>query len=243
MARVSELLARDPSFPLADRARLWLGQACLDLGRLDDSLSWFAAVTGADDPTLRDRARVGQAAAHLARGDVDRAEHLDRQATASTDPAVRVAAETGLRRVRTARRRAHRAGWAALGLALLLGALLASARWTLGSWRSVARGLARPPVEVLYMAPVAALLALAAQTGERRIARAVTWLLGGALAVAWLSGAALVAVRARRPVGWRRAALHAVGAAAAALALLYLVLEREHLIDLVVATWRSGPEP
>ena len=82
-----------------------------------------------------------------------------------------------------------------------------------------------------------------ALTTHETIAPAVTTLSIGGLVLAGLSGAALDLLRAGgRPVR-RRALLHVALSTAAVVALLYIVLMRDGLLDLVIETVRFGPEP
>jgi hypothetical protein len=101
----------------------------------------------------------------------------------------------------------------------------------------------RPPLELLFLAPVAAVLVGVALTAHRMIAPAVLILSAGGLVLAGLSGAALDLLRARgRPLR-RRALLHAALCVAGVTALLYIALMRDDLLDLVIETVRFGPDP
>ena len=119
-----------------------------------------------------------------------------------------------------------------------LGASLAEAALRGGRRRPVLR----PPVEVLYLAPVAAVLVGVAFTAHQLIAPAVATIAVAGLVMAWLSGATLDTLRARaRPVR-RRAVLHVVVSLLGIAALAYVALTREGLLDMVIETVRFGPE-
>jgi hypothetical protein len=101
----------------------------------------------------------------------------------------------------------------------------------------------RPPLELLFLAPVAAVLVGVALTTHQTIAPAVLTLSAGGLVASGLSGATLDLLRAAgRPLG-RRAVLHATLSAVAVIALLYIALLRDDLLDMVIETVRFGPEP
>jgi hypothetical protein len=125
--------------------------------------------------------------------------------------------------------------FAAIAAALVV--LIGSLRHAAGSWRAAGAALRSPPTEAIYFAPVAIVMIIAAATGHQSIAPATAIVLAGGLAVTWLSGAGLA--RAREP--WRVAA-HALSAAAAVVAIVYIALHRTRLIDLIAETIRFGPE-
>ena len=129
--------------------------------------------------------------------------------------------------------------WTVVGCLLVLAAIAAVLlRRRAGSWRAAAQRLARPPVEVIYFAPIAAVIGVVAATGNPLVAKAVIWIFIGAAAIAWIAGATL---EAARPVGARHAAIHAVVVGAAVLAAAFLAIDHARLLDLVAETWRTGP--
>ncbi|HEY5925903.1 MAG TPA: hypothetical protein VIV11_29650, partial [Kofleriaceae bacterium] len=84
------------------------------------------------------------------------------------------------------------ASW--IGLALAISVLLASLAEAI--WRGGRRRPAlRPPIEVMFLAPVAAVIIFASFTAHRAIAPAVLRISLVGLALAWLSGAALDLLR------------------------------------------------
>lgn len=122
---------------------------------------------------------------------------------------------------------------------VLLGSLLQvlGFRVRRGDWRVL-----RPPIELAYMAPIAAVLYGAALTGHTSIAPAVAIISLGGLALAWLSGATLAEARARGLEHRARTVVHVGLGAVAALALAYLAIVGTGLLDLLLATIRLGPE-
>jgi hypothetical protein len=79
-----------------------------------------------------------------------------------------------------------------------------------------------------------------AATGNALVGSAVRWICIGGVIVTWLSGAVL-ATSPRAP-RWRLA-LHLAAVAVAAGAVLYLAVARGQLPDLLLETWKHGPEP
>jgi hypothetical protein len=126
---------------------------------------------------------------------------------------------------------------------LLLGEIaLLAGRLASGSWRAFGRALARPPLEALFVVPIAGVLAAVAATGNPLVARAVLVIaLAGAL-VTWISGAILERVRTQRRVTWQRATLHAGLAVLAVVSATYIAVDHGRTIDQIIETWRSGPE-
>ncbi|MCX5746452.1 MAG: hypothetical protein NT062_28580, partial [Proteobacteria bacterium] len=117
---------------------------------------------------------------------------------------------------------------AAIG-AFLAGSLVLAARR--------ARQRPRLPTELLFLAPVAAVLVGVSFTAHRLIAPAVLTISAGGLVLAALSGAILDLARSRG-----RIALHAVLSTIAIVALVYIALMRDNLFDMLLETIRFGPE-
>jgi hypothetical protein len=139
------------------------------------------------------------------------------------------------------RRRWYIAAWVAIAgaLAALTGSLAeAIARTPPGARRA----MLRPPIEVVFLAPVALVLAGVAFTAHRLIAPAVTAISAGGLALSWLSGAALEALDARGRARRVRSIAHVVLCVVGVAGLAYVALTRDDLIDVVLETVRFGPE-
>ena len=103
---------------------------------------------------------------------------------------------------------------------------------------AIGRALARPPIEVWYLAPVMLVLALIAQGGNPMVARAVRAIAIWGVAGAWLSG---VSLRLAAPLRARRVIAHVAAVLVAVAGIAVLVVDRDRLIDMLVETWRNGP--
>ncbi len=139
--------------------------------------------------------------------------------------------------------RAHRRRmlrWLALVVlgALSIGALVALRRAS-GSWHAVPRRLVRPPIEALFLVPIAGVLVIVAYTGNPLVARAVRTIALAGVAASWISGAIL---DGHPGPSRRRLLVQAALAALAVAAATYLAVDSGHLMTFVVETWRGGPE-
>ncbi|MGN6105409.1 MAG: hypothetical protein ACTHU0_09920 [Kofleriaceae bacterium] len=232
----------DAPWPGAPEAALWLAEWMRRSDRLAEAQRHYAEVAarwpGTPHAVVAIRGGAGNA---LAAGDWSLAEQLARQlpileaADGVLQEELLDAAARGRRRDRW-----YAISWLAIAgaLAILLGSLAeawlrpprARRRWP------------RPPFELLYIAPVAAVLVGVALTAHQSIAPAVLALTAGGLVFATISGAALDLLRHHgRPLR-RRAVAHVLVCLLATIALLYIVLMHDHLIDLVIETIRFGPE-
>jgi tetratricopeptide (TPR) repeat protein len=244
IARMERLVRDHPDFPEAPRAVFWLGSAYQQDGRAGDALARYRDVLARwPDGDWAVRAQKATGDVLLARGDFDGAQAAYRALRGRGDPTLELTADEALRRLAIERWRA-RATWASWALVALFAAgMIVVARHAAGSWRSAGRALARPPVEFWYLVPVALLFAFAAMTEHQGLGRAVEVILAGALVVTWLSGAALEAVRARRG---RVSLVRAVGQAAwsgtTILAICWIAVTRERLLDMLMETVRFGAE-
>lgn len=130
------------------------------------------------------------------------------------------------------RARLYIAAWIALVLAFagLAGSFVQASR-------RARRWSPRPPIEVIYGAPVALVIVIAGYTAHRAVGPAVLRISLGGLALAWLSGAALELAGGRL-----RAVLHVVACVLGVLAIGYIALTHDGLIDLLVETVRFGPD-
>jgi hypothetical protein len=135
------------------------------------------------------------------------------------------------------RARIYTASWVALVLAVA--ALVASAA------EAILRGGLRrpallPPVEVLFLGPIAVVVAIGTSLTAATIAPAVVRISLGGLALAWLSGATLDLLRTRGRAVRLRALVHVILCAAGVLAIAYVALTRDGLVDLLAETLKGG---
>ncbi|MDQ3336437.1 MAG: hypothetical protein M4D80_14815 [Myxococcota bacterium] len=128
--------------------------------------------------------------------------------------------------------------WLSLAILIVLGVVAAV---VLRHRRVPLRQIARPPVEVIYFVPIAAVVGAIASTGNPLVAKAVIGIFIGASLIAWVSGATLEAARQRAAIGVRHAVVHALVVGVAVLAAVYLAIDHARLLDLVAETWRTGP--
>jgi hypothetical protein len=231
------------AWPGAPRAALWLADWLRRKRRLAEAEARYTAVT-ARWPTLPEarEALRGAAGCALDAGDWSRAEAFAGR-LATGNPADRSVRDDLLAAAARGRRRArwYIAAWLAVtaGFAALLGSL---AEAILRSPPGTRRAALRPPVEAVFLAPVALVLIGVAFTAHRLIAPAVAMISIGGLAATWLSGAALEQLRTRGRPRRLRAAGHIAACLACVAALAYIALTRDGLIDALLETVRFGPE-
>ncbi len=132
----------------------------------------------------------------------------------------------------------YHASW--IGLAIALALLLASLVEAMlrGGWR---RPALQPPVEVLFLAPVAAVIVIGSTAAHYAVAPAVLRISITGVILTWLSGAILDLLRARNRAVRARAIVHAAACAIGVLAIGYLAITNYGLIDMLEETVRSGP--
>ncbi|HEU0031790.1 MAG TPA: hypothetical protein VFQ53_14230 [Kofleriaceae bacterium] len=238
---LAALVARESGYPRATIARLAIARGWEVEGEPARALDVLRiAVRSAPDA---DRGVAGLA---LARTAIRYGELAEARATLDALAARPGADLPAIGDVRAllakAERRAHAriAMWLVLAvIALAAGVVL---RRDAGSWRAVARRLARPPGEVVFLLPVGLVLVAVAQTGNPLIATALVAIVVSGIAVSWLSGALLDARRARAGrLSTRRTIAHAVLAIVTVGCATYLAVDRDRMIDLVVETWKHGP--
>jgi tetratricopeptide (TPR) repeat protein len=232
----------EAEWPGAADAALWLAEWLRRIRRLDEADARYATVVerwpGSPQAVLALR---GAAGAALEARRWDRAEELAARLP-DVEPADRIVRADVLDAAARGRRRAR---WYALawgiaiaGFVALAGSLAESALRGGRRWPKLA-----PPLEVVFLAPVAAVLVGVALTTHQLIAPAVLGLTAGGLGLAYLSGCTLDTLRARgRPVR-RRALAHGLIAAIAVAAIFYIVIMRDDLLDMVIETVRFGPDP
>ncbi|NVB77284.1 MAG: hypothetical protein HOV81_02720 [Kofleriaceae bacterium] len=135
------------------------------------------------------------------------------------------------------RARIYTASWIALVLAIV--ALVASLAEAMvrGGLR---RPALRPPIEVVFLGPIAAVVAVGTWVTASTIASAVVRISLGGIAFAWLSGIVLDLLRARGRAVRLRAIVHVVLCAVGVLAIGYIAITRDGLVDLFVETFKGG---
>lgn len=252
LAALAALVDQHPAYPRANGVRGAIARGWEQEGDRALALRWYraAAVAGVTEPGRRSHLELVRAL--LRADDLDAAEAeigllvRGEQGAGAGRAGATVVDGAGLAAVReqlaVARQRAwiRRGLWAAIGV-LLLVALL-TLRRELGSLAAAGRRLARPPIEVLFLAPLAAVLILVGYSGNPLVAHAVRDIALGGVVIAWISGVLFEAVRARHGrVPVRRALIQAGVALVAVAAMAYLALDRDRLLDLVDETWRGGP--
>lgn len=99
----------------------------------------------------------------------------------------------------------------------------------------------RPPIEVLFLAPLAVVVVAVAFVTQRTIAPAVARISGTGLVFAWISGITLDLLRARGRSVRGRAILHIVICAIGVLAVGYVAITRDGLVDMLSDTIKYGP--
>ena len=229
------------AWPGAPDAELWVAEWLRRHGDCKTAAARYTAVVERWPQSSQARlARRGGAGCALDIHAWDRAEELARALPGDSedDRDVRAGLLTAAARGRF-HERLYLAAW--LGLALAVLALLASlAEATLRGGRRWPA--ARPPIEVLFLAPVAAVIVAVSFTAHRAIAPAVLRISLIGLALAWLSGSALDLLRARsRPVRMRALA-HVAACAIGVVAIGYIAITRDGLLELLVETVRFGPD-
>ncbi len=124
-------------------------------------------------------------------------------------------------------------------LALAVAALLASLVEAMlrGGLR---RPALRPPVEAIFLAPIALVVGIGTWLSDSTIAPAVFRISLGGLALAWLSGTALDLLRERDRAVRMRAVVHVVLCALGVLAIGYISITRDGLVDLLAETIKGG---
>lgn len=245
IARLEELIAKEPGFALIDQALYLLGYARLRAGRPDAGAAF--AELRRREPASEWTARADQTEAEglLRRRRFDAARTIYLRLLQRGGPLWSLVGKEGLERCQLGRRR-QLGAYAAYGFLLLV--VLVHALGFLRAQRAKRPlpGLWPPPLEVLYYAPVAGFLiavSLRIKSGGGELSTPLLYIALGGVLIAWLSGAS-----AQRRAPQRRAAAIAavvfglLWRALAVLALTYAVLEGQDLLDLVLETARNGPD-
>ena len=231
------------AWPGAPRAALWLADWLRRSGRLAEAAVRYAAIASRWPAAPEARAALrGGAGCALDAHDWSLAEALAARLPAA-EPADRIVRDDLLAAAARGRRRARWYLAAQLAIAGALGALLGSlAEAILRSPPGTRRAALRPPIEIAYLAPVAAVLVGVAFTAHRLIAPAVATISAGGIALTWLSGATLEQLRSHGRPHRLRAAGHVLACLAGVAALAYIALTRDNLLDALIETVRFGPE-
>ncbi len=241
LRELEALVRAHPGYPRANAARLTIAKGWEQEGQAARAIAWLrdAASSGASEPGQASRLELVRTL--IRAGQLDEAGTTVRELDHAT-LVDRAALGEVARMLSRAQWRAwlRRALWVELGI-LLGGAAIALRRDT-GSWCRAARQLVRPPIEVVFLVPIALVLVVVAHTGNPLVARAVRSITVVGVVIAWLSGVLLEAARARHgKIRARRAIAQAVLAVLAVGSATYLAIDRGRMIDLVVETWRGGP--
>jgi hypothetical protein len=237
----ADSLAHD-AWPGAPDAELWLAEWLRGRGSYEAAQARYTdlARRWPGSPQAIEAARDAAGCALDAR-DWDRAERLARELPGGNpvEDAARAELLAAAKRGRS-RDLFATAAWLALALAaLVLLASLADAVLRGGRrWPSL-----RPPIEVMFLAPIAGVLAAVAFFTQRTIAPAVTRISLVGVSFAWLSGASLDLLRSRGRATRARSLVHVAACALGVLAIAYVTLVRDGLLDMLVETARNGPEP
>ena len=237
---VEALVIDHPTWPGRARALVWLATLHHRRGEWKQAARRYdEAAAAAKDPELQFEALLGAGTVAIRTGRFRDADARFSRLPYDGAPGRKRARDDAFKRLERAKLRAglYVASFVVLGV-LLLG-LLFSLRRSAGSWPAAGKALWRPPVEVIYMAPVAAIFVGASFTAHYAIAPAVVIVCCGGLCVTWLSGAGLRAAGNRVA---RLALVHAVVSFGAVLALSYIALHRNRLIDMLIETVRFGPD-
>ncbi|MFT3697603.1 MAG: hypothetical protein QM831_30950 [Kofleriaceae bacterium] len=225
LAELEALLAAHPGYPRAATAMLTIAHGWERDGAFDRASEWISRAAMAATPAEHEHVQAEVARFGIRAGDFDQAR--DAIGTLE-DPELRAALTHKLASAR--HRHALR-----VALWIVLAMMAIGVAWRVRK----ARGrMWLPPAEWVFLLPIAIVIAAVAMTGNPLVARAVRSILIVGLVVTWLSGVVLAVKRPTR-VGL---AFHVVCVAIAVLGASYLAIDRDRMIDLVVETWRSGPE-
>jgi len=240
LAALGVLLDRNRGYPRESAAALWLGDAWARIGAHGRALPWYERAEAAATSDLeRFRAGLARAGLWTVTGEHDRAERQLR-ALVPPDDLARLALADALEDLDTARAHARWGLVARVTLAACALVALLTLWRRAGSLRGAVRALWPPPLEVVYLVPVALVLGVVAESGNLLAARAAQLVLAGAVAITWLSGAGLELARRKGAIPARVIVLHAGVAALATIALVYSAVMHEQLIEVLIETWRRG---
>jgi TolA-binding protein len=229
VAAMEKLLREHPDFALADRALYWLGTRLVEQGRKAEGIERYLELERrfpSSEWSLR--AKKSRADLLLSRGHTGEATDLYQQLAGSHDAIARAGGNEGLAAVHSYRVRRGLVIGAAAWLLLFVGFHAATGR----------RRLRRAPTELLYYLPVAGLFTAAGATENASIGWATGGMAAGGAVITWITGAGTP----ERPVRWPERALRALALALAVLSLAFIAIQWAGLTDLVLETFRAGPE-
>ena len=242
LSRLKTLLELYPGSPQAPEAMYWIGHLHAQTGNAEEALAtWRELGEKFEDSEWSRKALGGQAELHLSREDFDEARAAFARLTRSEQPAYRRMGTDGLEEVDGARTRARvrTAAWFVVTLVFL--GLVVRARVLTKSVRQTFVLLRRPPTEVLFLLPLIVLLLLASATNNRLLGLATERILVVGFFATWLSGRVLDASRGtKHHRAW--AVAQAAAVALAVVSACYIAVARENLIEVIVETWRFGPD-
>jgi hypothetical protein len=232
IARMEKLLTAHRDFTLGDRALYWLGGALADQRRGADALARYQELERRfPSSEWAVRAKKSRGELLLRSGKLTDARALFEELARSGDPLARALAEEGLQITRSSIRRRALAWACGIYLALfLIGHVVLL-------WGK--RKQLKLPGEVLFYVPIAAIFSIAAATENRSIGWATFAIAVGGAAIVYATTSSF-SVRDRITFG--RGALSVALAAAAVFAVVFLAIQSNQLTDLVIETFRMGPE-
>ena len=232
-----KLLAEAPGWHSAAQVQLWMAGVYLRNGKDKRAEQLYHLALKSSDSAVVFEATLAAAALARNRGDFTQAAILVEQLDTADSPGRREAQREARLANQTLQRR-QRLSWVAgislIAVVLLLASFIWRGREHTGG---LGKALWPPPGETIYLLPILAAFTLAASTGHNGIAKAVGMIATAGLLISWLSGAA---IRSGEGRGCRL--LCAMASGAAIIAIFYLAVLRNNLIDLIVSTVRFGPD-
>jgi outer membrane protein assembly factor BamD (BamD/ComL family) len=234
-ARMEALLKKWPAFALADRALFWLGQRLAEERRWNEAMARFSELEEhfpSSEWALR--AKKSRADILLSRGHPFLARAIYRELIAHGDAVARSAGHEGL---------SDSVAWIARAIAVVVCVLYLLVFAWLQVRAVVPRArLRRVPLELLYYLPVAVLFVAAALTENRAFGLATSVIAVGGAGVVWLTSLGYAARLERGPMTAGARAGRIAAVTLAIFALVFLAVQVTGLTDIVIETFRSGPE-
>ncbi len=237
LLRRADALSARP-WPGAPDVALWVAEVLRRQNQLSLAQARFADVARRwPERTLA--ARLGGAGNAIDAHDWSLAEALV-DALPADDPSDRLIRDNLRSDIASGRRtdRRYLAAWIALALSLLglIGSLVEAALRGGRAFPSV-----RPPLEVMFLAPVAVVLTALAFAARAVVAPAVAQISIAGIVLAWLSGITLDLLRARGRGHRLRAVAHVLACAIGAVSIGYIAIVHGELVELLAETVQAGP--